>query len=159
MARLSRGAGTPEVVVIWWRDIPCQVNAQLGRERQQVLLGDKFQRAVDRAKRKAGITTAHEDVSQWRRVSRPCDDDLAAEAAAEAKALTKQYTIDRLGKLAFRGGFEADGPTETAFKAAAAEAALPDHTSIGDTSFGERERSEPSTAGEQSEPKRRGSTP
>ena len=117
MARPSRGASSPEIVVIWWRDIPCQVNAQLGRERQQVLLGDKFQRAVDRAKRKAGITTAHEDVSQWRRVSRPCSDDLAVEAAAEAKALAKLYTIDRLGKLAFRGGFETGGSTEAAFKA------------------------------------------
>ena len=110
MPRPGRNANSPEVIVIWWRDIPCQVNAQLGREREQVVLGAKFQRAVDRAKRKAKITTAHEDVAHWRRVSRPCSDDLAAEAAAEAKRLTKDYTIDRLGKLAFRGGYEIDSP-------------------------------------------------
>ena len=110
MPRPGRNANSPEIVVIWWRDIPCQVNGQLGRERQQVVLGAKFQRAVDRAKRKAGITTANEDVAQWRRISRPCGADLVAEAAAEAKQISKDYTIDRLGKLAFRGGFEIDSP-------------------------------------------------
>ena len=62
---------TRDVVVIMWRDIPAQVNGQDGRERHQVLLSDKFQRAIDRAKRKAKIVTAQEDVAQWRRISRP----------------------------------------------------------------------------------------
>ena len=50
---MPRRSGAGEVVVILWRDIPAQVNGQLGRERHQVLLSPKFQRAVDRAKRKA----------------------------------------------------------------------------------------------------------
>ncbi len=96
----------PEVVVIYWRDIPAQVNGQLGRERHQVLLPAKFQRAIDRAKRKAGIVTAHEDVAQWRRVSHPCDADFATAAAQEAKRLSGEFTVDRLGRMAFAGGFE-----------------------------------------------------
>lgn len=104
MSRRSRDR--PEVVVIYWRDIPAQVNAQLGRERHQVLLPDKFQRAIDRAKRKAKIVTAQEDVAQWRRESRPCSPDLPAEAEAEAASLDAAYPADRLGKLAFAGGIE-----------------------------------------------------
>jgi Virulence factor len=97
-----------EVVVILWRDIPAQVNGQVGRERHQVLLSEKFQRAVDRAKRKAKIHTAQEDVAQWRRESRPVEGDVAAAAQAEADRLEAAYSSDRLGSLAFAGGWERD---------------------------------------------------
>jgi len=97
-----------DVVVILWRDIPAQVNGQAGRERHQVLLSGKFQRAIDRAKRKAKIHTAQEDVAQWRRVSRAvdADGDVLAAAQAEADRLEADYGVDRLGKLAFAGGWE-----------------------------------------------------
>ena len=97
-----------EVVVISWRDIPAQVNGQVGRERHQVALSDKFQRAIDRAKRKAKIRTAHEDVAQWRRISRPLDGDGPAAAQAEADRIAEAYSTERLGKLAFAGGWERD---------------------------------------------------
>lgn len=100
--------GSNEVVVIMWRDIPAQVNAQAGRERKQVQLSDKFQRAVDRAKRKAHIYTADEDIAQWRRISLPLVGDLAEAAQREADRLDGEYSRERLGRLAFAGGFEAD---------------------------------------------------
>jgi hypothetical protein len=99
---------TSSVVVILWRDIPAQVNGQRGRERHQVLLSEKFQRAVDRAKRKARIHTAHEDVAQWRRISRPVDGDVRAGAEAEAARLEAEYGPERLGALATAGGWERD---------------------------------------------------
>ena len=97
---------TRDVVVIMWRDIPAQVNGQDGRERHQVLLSDKFQRAIDRAKRKAKIVTAQEDVAQWRRISRAFDGDVRQAAQSEADRLEADYSQDRLGKLAFAGGWE-----------------------------------------------------
>ena len=102
-----RDARGREVVTIYWRDIPAQVNGQHGRDRHQVLLSGKFQRAVDRAKRKAGIYTADEDIAQWRRVSEPCDDHVTA-AEAQAAALEAEYTREYLGKLAYAGGFVDD---------------------------------------------------
>jgi hypothetical protein len=113
MARRGRSGGA-EVVTIFWRDIPAQVNGQDGRDRHQVLLSSKFQRAVDRAKRKAGIYTADEDISQWRRVSEPCPEgpdgsaDHVAAAEARAAQLEVEYTREFLGKLAYCGGFVAD---------------------------------------------------
>ena len=104
--RGRRSASAPEIVVIYWRDIPAQVNAQCGRDRHQVLLPAPFQRAIDRAKRKAHIYTAQQDVAQWRRVSRPCSDDLAGEAEREAARLTAEYPTERLGQIAFAGGLE-----------------------------------------------------
>ena len=101
-----------DVVVIYWRDIPAQVNGQAGRDRHQVALSDKFQRAIDRAKRKAKIHTAHEDVAQWRRVSESCDGDVGAAARAEAERLESAYSPERLGALAFAGGWESDVNSE-----------------------------------------------
>jgi hypothetical protein len=106
MARAGRGSR--ELIVIYWRDIPAQVNAQEGRDRHQVVLGGKFQRAIDRAKRKAKIYTADEEVAQWRRESRPITGDLASEAKAAADAIEHEYRRDRLGLLAYYGGWEAD---------------------------------------------------
>ena len=106
MAR--RGGGGPSVVTIYWRDIPAQVNGQAGRERHQVMLSAKFQRAIDRAKRKAGIYTAEDDIAQWRRESTPCDGDVAAAADAEAARLEAAISREFLGRLAYAGGFEAD---------------------------------------------------
>ena len=109
--RAARGA---EVITIYWRDIPAQVNGQDGRDRHQVLLSSKFQRAVDRAKRKAGIYTAEEDIAQWRRTSEPCAEgpdgatDHVAAAEARAAELEAEYTREHLGKLAYAGGFLAD---------------------------------------------------
>ena len=100
---------TNDVVVIMWRDIPAQVNGQAGRHRHQVLLSPKFQRAIDRAKRKAKIYTAQEDVAQWRRVSEPVDGDLESAAQSAAERLEGEYSTERLGRLAFSGGWEQKG--------------------------------------------------
>ena len=106
MARRTNGA--PMLVTIYWRDIPAQVNGQAGRQRHQVVLSAKFQRAIDRAKRKANIYTAEDDIAQWRRVSTPCDADLAGAAQAEADRIEHDLSREYLGKLAFAGGFVAD---------------------------------------------------
>lgn len=105
---MGRRARSAEVVTIYWRDIPAQVNGQHGRERHQVLLSEKFQRAVDRAKRKAQIRTAADDISQWRREAAACDGDVVAAAQAVASDLESHYSVEFLGRLAFAGGFAAD---------------------------------------------------
>ena len=109
-----QGRSNRELVVIYWRDIPAQVNAQEGRDRHQIVLGGKFQRAIDRAKRKAKIYTADEEVAQWRRESRSISGDLAAEAQEAAEAIEREYRSDRLGLLAYYGGWEADVVTSEA---------------------------------------------
>lgn len=103
---MARGGNS--VVTILWRDIPAQVNSQTGRERHQVVLSAKFQRAIDRAKRKAHIYTADEDIAQWRRISIDLDGDPQEAAQREADRIELEYTRHRLGVLAYTGGFEGD---------------------------------------------------
>ena len=109
---MSGRRSRPEVVVISWRDIPAQVNGRAGDVRHQVVLSAKFQRAIDRAKRKAGIVTAADDVAQWRRVATRCEGNVVIAADALAAELEAAWSRDELGRLAFGGGFSADVSTE-----------------------------------------------
>jgi hypothetical protein len=104
---MARRTVNPEIVTIFWRDIPAQVNGQLGRDRHQIVLPAKFARAIDRAKRKARISTADQDVAQWARTTVVCahNTDVAAEAVAEADRLIAAYSTEYLGRLAYAGGF------------------------------------------------------
>lgn len=99
-----------QVVVIFWRDIPAHVNAQMGRTKAQVPLSPRFQRAIDRAAMVAGLTNSHDYVNEWRRVSRPCGDDLDGAAAQAAAELEGAYDDFRLGLLAEAGGVERATP-------------------------------------------------
>lgn len=95
-----------KLVTIFWRDIPAQINAQSGRVREQRILPRPFQRAIERATRKADITTSDVYVRQWRREARPCGDDLLAEALAGAAELENQYPQERLFALVANLGWE-----------------------------------------------------
>ena len=103
---MARGGNS--VVIIKWRDIPAQVNAQMGRDRYQVVLSAKFQCAIDRAKRKANIYTAEEDIAQWSRDSLPLEGTLAEAAQKVADEIEAKYSRQHLGVLAYAGGFEKD---------------------------------------------------
>jgi Virulence factor len=100
-----------KLVTIYWRDIPAQVNAQRGRVREQRVLPRRFQRAIERATRKADITTADVYVRQWRREAVRCGDDLLAEALAGAAAVEARYPQERLAALAANLGWEPSDPT------------------------------------------------
>ena len=95
-----------KLVTIFWRDIPAQINAQSGRVREQRILPRPFQRAIERATRKADITTSDAYVRQWRREARPCGDDLLAEALAGAAELEQRYPQERLFALVANLGWE-----------------------------------------------------
>ena len=96
-----------KLVTIYWRDIPAQVNAQAGRTRHAGVLDQRFERDIDRAAMVAGLTGSDQYVAEWRRMSRPCSDDLQAEAAAEASRIETEYTRERVNRLVANGGWEA----------------------------------------------------
>jgi hypothetical protein len=97
---MARRSGIRERIVIYWRDIPRR-SAQEGRDRHQVVLGGKFQRAVDRLAR-PGSTPADEEVAHGA-ASRLISGELAAGAAA-ADA-TNWNTTASTGLLAYYGGW------------------------------------------------------
>ena len=95
-----------QLVTIYWRDIPAQVTAQQGRNREKALLGARFQHAIDRAAMVAGMDATDSYVAQWRREAVECPADLAPAAAVEAARLDESYPDDRLERLVRSGGVE-----------------------------------------------------
>jgi hypothetical protein len=92
------------LTVIWWRDIPAQVIAKDRRQAHKVVLHPRFQVAIDRAAMKAGKRAASDYIDEWRRESRPCGDDLEAEANAEASRLEAAHPQAVLKDLIEAGG-------------------------------------------------------
>jgi hypothetical protein len=70
----------------------------------RVQLSDRFQKAIDAAAMKAGLVDSDAYLEEWRRETRPCGDDLEAEAAAEAERLEAAYDREALLALARAGG-------------------------------------------------------
>ena len=93
-----------ELTVIWWRDIPAQVVAGTGRGAAKIQLSNRFQEAIDMAATRAGLIGSDDYMAEWHKERRPCGDDLAAEAGAEAERLESEYGDDRLLALARSGG-------------------------------------------------------
>jgi hypothetical protein len=94
-----------ELTVIWWRDIPAQVVARTGRRTQvRVELAERFQEAIDAAAMRAGLIGTDTYLAEWRRETRPCGDDLDAEANAEAARLDAAYSDEELDGLSRLGG-------------------------------------------------------
>jgi hypothetical protein len=52
----------------------------------------------------AGLFGTDEYLSEWKRDSRPCGDDLEAEAAQEMARLEAEFTPELLNEVAGNGG-------------------------------------------------------
>ena len=92
----------PELIKIYWRDIPSQVTAKAGRKTAKVMLPDRFQEAIDRAAMRAGKGSSDAYLEDWRRERTPCSTDLQAEADAAAALLVQsldETTLEALVKV------------------------------------------------------------
>ena len=89
----------PELIKIYWRDIPSVVTAKAGRKTAKVMLPDRFQEAIDRAAMRAGKGSSDAYMEDWRRVRSPCGADLQAEADQAAAALAESFDADTLEAL------------------------------------------------------------
>ena len=97
-----------ELMVIFWRDIPAQVTAESGDQREKLLLSDRFQHAIDRAATVAGLTETSAYVQAWRRHPEPLSGDLETELVAVVRSLEERYDSDALESLVSNGGLGQD---------------------------------------------------
>ncbi len=100
----------PQLITIYWRDIPAQVNAKTRGAKHQVLLKPRFQHAIDRAAMVAGITTSSDYVGEWRQVSAPVEGDIEAAAEAEAARLDDAFPLERINEFVNEGGWDPSRP-------------------------------------------------
>ncbi len=98
------------LTLISWRDIPAQVIAKEGRRTAKAMLPLRFQMAIDKAASSAGKKDMDEYLAEWRRTSRPCGEDLEAEAAAEVARVEAAFPRARLAALTANRGFAAAPP-------------------------------------------------
>jgi hypothetical protein len=96
----------PELTVIWWRDIPAHVTAGQGRGAARAQLSPRFQEAIDAAAMRAVLLDTDGYLAEWRRETRSCGDDLAAEVADESAWLEAAYPDDVLERLVGANGKE-----------------------------------------------------
>lgn len=100
-----KGREAPRLTIIYWRDIPAQVKARAGRNRVSAPLPDRFMVAVDGAATVAGKTTTDDYIAEWREETRPCGDDLQAEADREAARIEGAYPQDLIRTYVRNGGW------------------------------------------------------
>ena len=99
----------PQLITIYWRDIPAQVIAERGRGRQReqakIELSRRFAIAIDKAAMRDGADKTDDYLAEWRR-GEPvqCGDDLDTTAAEHAAALEVEYPADRVRSLVENGG-------------------------------------------------------
>jgi hypothetical protein len=96
----------PDLVILYWRDIPAQVIAKAGRKTAKRQLPERFEQAIDRAAMRARLTGTDAYLEEWRRSEpEPCGADLEAEADRAATALEAEFTAERLRAYVANGGF------------------------------------------------------
>lgn len=89
--------------------------ARAGDATARAQLPDRFEKAIDAAAMRAGLTEADAYLDEWRRETRPCGDDLEAEVAAEVARLEGAYDASTVRALVRAGGLaeaadSSDGP-------------------------------------------------
>ena len=92
--------------VISWRDIPAQVVALRGGDRETAVLSERFQNAIDQAASVAGLTETTAYVGEWIRQEEELEEDLAAQVEARAAELEAQHDGESLKQLVKNGGFK-----------------------------------------------------
>jgi len=98
---------TTSYQIVYWRDIPAQVKAKVGRNRAARQLSERFQVMIDRAAMRSGLFNTDDYLSEWR-TSDAQEREGEPEAVAEAVAaeLEAAYSDGRLEALVVTGGRE-----------------------------------------------------
>jgi len=99
----------PELIRIYWRDIPSQVMAKAGRKTEKVMLPERFQHAIDRAAMRAGKGGSDAYMEDWRRERSPCGSDLKSEAESAAAELVGAFDDERLERVVKTKGLVPEG--------------------------------------------------
>ncbi len=93
------------VITIYWRDIPSRVIGRRGRKSLfKQTLDSRFDRAIERASRRAGGGSSKKYLEDWRRESQPCTSDLELAVAERVSRLEGQFPPDLLERVVRAAG-------------------------------------------------------
>lgn len=97
----------PELITIYWRDIPAQVIGRAGRRKHRQELSPRFLAAIDRAAMRAGRGGSEAYLEDWRRERRSVEGDLEQAVAQRAEELESAFTDEQLERMVKAGGLAA----------------------------------------------------
>jgi len=102
-----------KIICIYWRDIPAQVIARIGRKTLfKKLLAPRFAKAIDRAAMRAGRGSSDQYLEDWRRVSIQVDGDLQQLVDEKIKTFEAEFDEQYLESLVKAGGSLEKGNTQ-----------------------------------------------
>ena len=93
-----------KLTIVMWRDIPARVIVKQGRNSAKRPLEERFEKAVDKAAMRAGLYGSDGYLSEWRRDTTACGDDLEAILETTVNQIQTDYTEERLALLIAAGG-------------------------------------------------------
>lgn len=97
----------PQVIIVYWRDIPAQVIVGKGRRGAKRQLPERFEQAIDRAAMKVGAGDTDAYLAEWRKAD-PVEiagDSDDAVADAEAARIDAEYDRARIKALIDNDGW------------------------------------------------------
>jgi len=96
----------PQLIVVYWRDIPAQVIVRQGRRAAKRPLPERFEQAIDRCAMKVGARDTDAYLAEWRKAA-PVEVEGDPEAAAEAEAarIDREIDAERLRTLIANAGW------------------------------------------------------
>ena len=97
----------PQLIILYWRDIPSQIIVKQGRTSAKKLLSTRFQEAIDVAAMRSKAHDTETYLNEWRRGDpETVLGDLDEEASKAHIKIERAYDADRLKILASNGGHE-----------------------------------------------------
>ncbi|MBV1925718.1 MAG: virulence factor [Rhodobacteraceae bacterium] len=96
----------PDVVIVYWRDIPAQVIVGRGRKGTKKPLHERFEKAIDRAAMKGDAKDSDAYLEAWRKSDPYSVEGEAADiVATEVSRLEAEYDNDRILGLINNNGW------------------------------------------------------
>jgi hypothetical protein len=96
----------PDVIIVYWRDIPAQIIVGKGRAAAKVKLTERFEQAIDRCAMKIGAKDADAYLAEWRKAEPFAVEGEQMEVAqAQAAQIEVTYDTERLKSLIAADGW------------------------------------------------------
>ena len=96
----------PDVIIVYWRDIPAQIIVGKGRAAAKVKLTERFEQAIDRCAMKIGAKDADAYLAEWRKATPfTVEGEQMDVAQAEAAKIEATYDLERLKSLIASDGW------------------------------------------------------
>ena len=96
----------PNLIIVYWRDIPAQVIVGKGRNASKIQLSERFEQAIDRCAMKINAKDTDSYLAEWRK-SEPIE--ISGEpleiAQSHADKLEKEYDSNTLKLLITNNGW------------------------------------------------------